>query len=141
MMQIDTDNRIVGFEEKPSDPKTIPGDDEPLPRVDGHLRLHRAISVRATLPGRHTSRSTHDFGRDHDSVDHRRHRVFAFPFRDENRKGDAYWRDVGTLDAYFEANMDLITSIRCSICTTNTGPCAPTNPTCRRRSSSSAEGR
>ncbi len=34
--------------------------------------------------------------------------MFAFPFRDENRKGDAYWRDVGTLDAYYEANMDLI---------------------------------
>ena len=36
------------------------------------------------------------------------HRVFAFPFRDENRKHDAYWRDVGTLDAYYEANMDLV---------------------------------
>jgi glucose-1-phosphate adenylyltransferase len=36
------------------------------------------------------------------------HGVYAFPFRDENRKRDAYWRDVGTIDAYFEANMDLI---------------------------------
>jgi glucose-1-phosphate adenylyltransferase len=36
------------------------------------------------------------------------HRVFAYPFRDENRKGSAYWRDVGTLDAYYEANMDLV---------------------------------
>ena len=35
-------------------------------------------------------------------------RVFAFPFRDENRKKDAYSRDVGTLDAYYEANMDLV---------------------------------
>ncbi len=34
--------------------------------------------------------------------------MFAFPFRDENRKRDAYWRDVGTLDAYYEANMDLV---------------------------------
>jgi glucose-1-phosphate adenylyltransferase len=34
--------------------------------------------------------------------------VYAFPFRDENRKRDAYWRDVGTIDAYFEANMDLV---------------------------------
>ncbi len=34
--------------------------------------------------------------------------MFAFPFLDENRKKDAYWRDVGTLDAYYEANMDLI---------------------------------
>ena len=36
------------------------------------------------------------------------HRVFAYPFLDENRKKDAYWRDVGTLDAYYEANMDLV---------------------------------
>ena len=34
--------------------------------------------------------------------------MWSFPFRDENRKRDAYWRDVGTLDAYFEANMDLV---------------------------------
>ena len=37
-----------------------------------------------------------------------RHRVFAYPFLDENRKQNAYWRDVGTLDAYYEANMDLV---------------------------------
>jgi glucose-1-phosphate adenylyltransferase len=36
------------------------------------------------------------------------HRVFAFPFRDRNRKAVAYWRDVGTLDAYYQANLDLI---------------------------------
>jgi glucose-1-phosphate adenylyltransferase len=36
------------------------------------------------------------------------HRIFAYPFLDENRKKDAYWRDVGTLDAYYEANLDLV---------------------------------
>ena len=36
------------------------------------------------------------------------HRVFAYRFRDENRKATPYWRDVGTLDAYYQANMDLI---------------------------------
>ena len=52
--------------------------------------------------------SKHDFGRDViPSVIHT-HRVFAYPFLDENRKKDAYWRDVGTLDAYYEANMDLV---------------------------------
>ena len=50
----------------------------------------------------------HDFGKNIiPSIIHS-HRVVAFPFIDENRKQDAYWRDVGTLDAYFEANMDLI---------------------------------
>ena len=52
--------------------------------------------------------SEHDFGRNIIPSIIDTHRVFAFPFRDENRKRDAYWRDVGTLDAYYEANMDLI---------------------------------
>jgi glucose-1-phosphate adenylyltransferase len=56
----------------------------------------------ATLPG-----SAHDFGRNIiPSLIHKR-RVFAFPFLDENRKQDAYWRDVGTIDTYFQANIEL----------------------------------
>ena len=52
--------------------------------------------------------SSHDFG--HDLLPRlvSSHGVHAFPFRDENRKRDAYWRDVGTIDAYFEATMDLV---------------------------------
>lgn len=108
VMQIDTSQRIVGFEEKSSAPKTIPGD-------DGHCLASMGIYVftarflfeqlcrDATRPG-----SRHDFGRDIIPSVIDTHKVFAFPFRDENRKGDAYWRDVGTLDAYFDANMDLI---------------------------------
>ena len=57
--------------------------------------------------------STHDFGRDLIPSIINSHRVFAFPFRDENDKAEggeqkqSYWRDVGTVDAYYEANMDL----------------------------------
>jgi glucose-1-phosphate adenylyltransferase len=52
--------------------------------------------------------SAHDFGKNIiPSIIHSR-RVFAYPFRDENMKSHAYWRDVGTLDAYYEANMDLV---------------------------------
>jgi glucose-1-phosphate adenylyltransferase len=52
--------------------------------------------------------SSHDFGKNIIPSIIDEHNVYAFPFRDENRKRQAYWRDVGTLDAYFEANMDLI---------------------------------
>jgi glucose-1-phosphate adenylyltransferase len=52
--------------------------------------------------------STHDFGKDLIPAVIDGQRVFAYPFMDENRKQDAYWRDVGTLDAYYEANMDLV---------------------------------
>jgi glucose-1-phosphate adenylyltransferase len=53
--------------------------------------------------------SGHDFGRDIIPNMLKDSRVFAYPFRDENRKTAAYWRDVGTLDAYYQTTMDLIT--------------------------------
>ena len=108
VLEIDTSQRIVGFEEKVPNPKTIPGD-------PGHCLGSMGIYVfaarflfeqlcrDATKQG-----SRHDFGRDIIPTLVETHKVYAFPFRDENRKTDAYWRDVGTLDAYFEANMDLI---------------------------------
>ncbi|MCA9175876.1 MAG: glucose-1-phosphate adenylyltransferase [Planctomycetales bacterium] len=108
VMQVDNENRIVGFEEKPAEPKTIPGDpNHCLASMGIYVFTARFLFEQlcrdATEPD-----SAHDFGRNIiPSIIHS-HRVFAFPFRDENRKRDAYWRDVGTLDAYYEANMDLI---------------------------------
>jgi glucose-1-phosphate adenylyltransferase len=108
VMEIDQNQRIVGFQEKVQNPKTIPGDPQ---HCLGSMGIY-VFSARflfeqlcrdATKPG-----SRHDFGRDIIPSLIDTHRLMAFPFRDENRKTDAYWRDVGTLDAYFEANMDLI---------------------------------
>ena len=108
VMQVDDENRIIGFQEKPDDPKTMPGDDE-------HSFVSMGIYVftarflfeqlcrDATEEGSH-----HDFGKNIIPSIIDSQRVFAFPFRDENRKRQAYWRDVGTIDAYYEANMDLI---------------------------------
>jgi glucose-1-phosphate adenylyltransferase len=52
--------------------------------------------------------SDHDFGKNIIPAMMKTHRVYAFRFRDKNRKTTPYWRDVGTLDAYYQANMDLI---------------------------------
>lgn len=108
VMQIDSDQRIIGFQEKPSQPQGIPGD-------DGHCLASMGIYVFSTrflfeqlCRDATEPTSQHDFGKNIIPSVIRDHRVMAFPFRDENRKSDAYWRDVGTLDAYFEANMDLI---------------------------------
>jgi glucose-1-phosphate adenylyltransferase len=108
VMQVDPKDRIIGFEEKPDDPKTIPGDDRHCLASMGIYVftarfLFEQLCRDATDPD-----SAHDFGRNIIPSIIDSHRVYAFPFRDENRKGDAYWRDVGTLDAYFEANMDLV---------------------------------
>lgn len=108
VMQIDTDQRVIGFQEKPQQPRHIPGD--PI-RAMASMGIYvftarflfEQLCIDATRPG-----SAHDFGRNIVPAIIDSHRVYAFPFRDENRKSDAYWRDVGTLDAYYEANMDLV---------------------------------
>jgi glucose-1-phosphate adenylyltransferase len=107
IMQMDDSGRVVGFEEKPAVPKTIPG-------TPGFAVASMGIYVfnapflfdelckDATLP-----ESAHDFGRNIIPSLIRPRRVFAYPFLDENRKEDAYWRDVGTIDAYYDANIEL----------------------------------
>lgn len=108
VMQVDNNQQILGFQEKPAKPKTMPSDDRHCLASMGIYVvtarfLFEQLCTDATIPN-----SSHDFGRDILPMIIGTHRVFAFPFRDENQKQDAYWRDVGTLDAYFDANMDLI---------------------------------
>ncbi len=108
VMQVDTNQRIIGFQEKPANPMPTPEDPNVALASMGIYVftadfLFEQLCRDATIP-----ESRHDFGNNiiPDAIE--KHRVFAFPFRDENRKKDAYWRDVGTLDAYYEANMDLV---------------------------------
>jgi glucose-1-phosphate adenylyltransferase len=108
ILQVDTENRIVGFQEKPAEPRTIPGDDKHCLASMGIYVFTARFLFEQLCRDATKAGSRHDFGRDIIPAIIDTHRVFAFPFRDENRKNDAYWRDVGTLDAYFEANMDLI---------------------------------
>ncbi len=108
VMQVDGQSRVIGFEEKPSDPRPIPG-------MPTHCLASMGIYVFTSrflfdqlLEDANRQDSTHDFGHDIIPSIIGSHRVFAFPFRDRNGDGDAYWRDVGTLDAYYAANMDLV---------------------------------
>lgn len=105
---VDEDNWIVRFEEKPDDPFPIPGKpDQCLASmgiyVFGTSFLLDELCRDATVPG-----SKHDFGKDVIPALMHSHRVRAFPFRDKNTKESAYWRDVGTLDSFYDANMDLV---------------------------------
>ena len=108
VMQVDAKHRVVGFQEKPAHPQTIPGDPRHCLASMGIYVFTARFLFEQLCQDATRNRSTHDFGRDLIPAIISHQRVFAFPFRDENRKGDAYWRDVGTLDAYFEANMDLV---------------------------------
>ncbi len=111
VMRVDNQDRIIGFAEKPDNPECIPGDPgHCLASMGIYIFTARFLFEQLCQDATRIS-STHDFGRDLIPSIINSHRVFAFPFRDENQKegvDQAYWRDVGTIDAYYEANMDLV---------------------------------
>ncbi len=108
VMQISADHRIVDFAEKPSNPQPIPGETDTCLASMGVYVFSARFLFELLLADANRPHSSHDFGKDIIPAIIKNHRVFAFPFLDENRKTQAYWRDVGTIDAYYEANMDLI---------------------------------
>jgi glucose-1-phosphate adenylyltransferase len=106
IVQVDESERVVGFQEKPRDAIGIPG----LPEISLASMgvyifemdiLVRALEADAKLP------TTHDFGKDIIPALIESVRVFSYRFYDENKKAAKYWRDIGTIDAYYDANMDL----------------------------------
>jgi glucose-1-phosphate adenylyltransferase len=108
VMQVDRQDRVIGFDEKPLQPKTMPGDDyHCLASMGIYVFTARFLFEQLCRDATDPS-SSHDFGKDIIPAIIGTHRVFAYPFHDENRKTESYWRDVGTLDAYYEANMDLV---------------------------------
>jgi glucose-1-phosphate adenylyltransferase len=107
IVAVDADRRVVGFQEKPMHPAPMPG----LPHltlasmgiyVFNMDVLGKALDADAADPDSH-----HDFGKNILPRLIGPGRVYAYPFYDENKKTAKYWRDIGTLDAYYEANMDL----------------------------------
>lgn len=108
VMQVDGQSRVIGFEEKPSEPRTIPDTPTHCLASMGIYVFKSRFLFEQLLEDANRQGSRHDFGHDIIPSIIGSHRVFAFPFRDSNGGGDAYWRDVGTLDAYYAANMDLV---------------------------------
>jgi glucose-1-phosphate adenylyltransferase len=109
VIHVDDSGRVVSFLEKPSDPPPMPGQpDQALASMGIYVFATDVMYELLFQDAARKEASGHDFGKD--IIPHMlgTHRVFAYPFRDENRKEGAYWRDVGTLDAYYQANLDLI---------------------------------
>jgi glucose-1-phosphate adenylyltransferase len=108
--EIDAGYRIVGFEEKPQHGNPAPSRFDPN-MVSASMGIY-LFTTRVLLEALHEDSqapdSAHDFG--HDVIPRilQKARVVAYDFRDLNAKQSRYWRDVGTLDAYYEANMDLV---------------------------------
>ena len=108
IMEIDSQHRIVGFEEKPAFPKPVPGRPNQCLASMGIYIFSTRFLFECLLKDANDPNSSHDFGKNIIPSIIGTSRVFAFPFKDENKKQQAYWRDVGTLDSYYQANMDLI---------------------------------
>lgn len=108
IMEVDEDGRIVGFQEKPERPATTPWNPEYCLASMGiyifdHETLVRELLLDAEAP------TSHDFGKDIiPKLVKSGERVYAHLFWDENKKESKYWRDVGTIDSYYESSMDLI---------------------------------
>lgn len=113
VMEIDSDWRIVGFDEKPARPKAIPGEPEAALISMGNYLFTSEVLLEALREDAANSRSRHDFGYDILPALLGSKRVFAYDFRrnrvPSTQKGEepSYWRDLGTIEAYYEANMDL----------------------------------
>ncbi|MGC2423272.1 MAG: glucose-1-phosphate adenylyltransferase [Nitrospirota bacterium] len=107
IIEVDKDNNIVGFEEKPKkDPKTIPGKKDKCFASMG-IYIFNTETITQMLREDAELATSHDFGKDIIPTMFKRRKVLAYNFIDENKKRSKYWRDVGTVDAYWEANMDL----------------------------------
>lgn len=107
IVQADSDSRIVAFHEKPASGVPFPGASDKLMASMGVYVFNRE-QLLASLSPEAMAAGDVDFGKNilpkliHD------HRVMAYNFVDENKKLSAYWRDVGTIDSFYEANMDLV---------------------------------
>ena len=104
----DEEGLVRGFEEKPADPKPLPHDPDRSLVSMGVYVFNRDTLLRALVENGENPSSGHDFGRDILPKLIKSHCVYGFNFRDENKGAAKYWRDIGTLDAFYEANMDLI---------------------------------
>ncbi len=109
VVDVDRDNRVIGFLEKPE--KTdlrSPYNPVKVSASMGIYLFNTDVLIPALLKDAEDPNSSHDFGKDilPKMVDE--YRVYSFDFVDENKKEALYWRDVGTLEAYYEANMDIV---------------------------------
>lgn len=107
IVEVDADNRVVAFHEKPREPRPIPGKPD---RALANMGVYcfRTESLVRALSADARQETRHDFGHDILPAMTASGDVYAYPFVDENRKETLYWRDIGTLDSYFEASMDLV---------------------------------
>jgi len=107
VIEVEDGCRIVGFEEKPGRPKASPGRPD-MAFASMGVYLFNTKKILEHLRFDALQDTSHDFGKNIIPEMMRTSRVCAYNFIDKNKKAAKYWRDVGTIDAYWEANRDLV---------------------------------
>ena len=107
VVAVDEQDKVTGFMEKPQNPPSMPGQPGLTLASMGIYVFDSDVLIKALEEDAAKPDSHHDFGKDIIPALIGRGRTYAYPFYDENKKAAKYWRDIGTLDAYYEAQMDL----------------------------------
>jgi glucose-1-phosphate adenylyltransferase len=107
IVSIDETERVTGFQEKPQQPTCMPGSADTALASMGIYIFKADVLVRSLEEDAARADSQHDFGKNIIPALIQTAPVYSYRFYDENKKASKYWRDIGTLDAYFEASMDL----------------------------------
>jgi glucose-1-phosphate adenylyltransferase len=112
VIQVEEKQRVIGFQEKPRNPLSIPGRPDEAYASMGNYIFSTDFLLKILYEDAEIAKSTHDFGKDIVPRVYKDSRVFAYDFRSNkvpgaSRREVGAWRDVGTIQAYWEANMDL----------------------------------
>ena len=108
VLEIDSDARIIGFEEKPSEPKEMPNSPGIVLASMGIYIFKTGFLFEELCRDATINESRHDFGKNVIPRLIGNSRGFAWPLSGDDEHSAPYWRDVGTLESYYEANMDLV---------------------------------
>ena len=108
VMEVDEEERVLSFEEKPSQPKPKPGRPDAALCSMGIYVFNKDFLFEQLIKDADMTNSSHDFGKDIIPAVIKKYRAYAYDFRDPLTEAQGYWRDVGTVDAFWEANLELI---------------------------------
>jgi len=108
VMKVDEEGRVLEFQEKPAKPAEMPGKPGRVLASMGNYVFHTDFLYRELIRDADDKNSSHDFGTDFLPVLVKDHDVYAYRLGDDNPGQQPYWRDVGTIDAFWEANMELV---------------------------------
>lgn len=108
VMTVDENGRVIKFDEKPEHPNSIPGKPGICLASMGNYIFNTEFLYEQVIKDADSTDTKHDFGGNIIPGIIDDYQVYVYPYRDPKTDKQAYWRDVGTLDAYWEANMELV---------------------------------